>query len=262
MPGAKEKPAAKKPKRSAKNGTRLDLTLAAEKVFALNGLHGATLRQIREEAGQKNESVIHYHFGSRDAIIESILHLRSKPMDDARMAMIEQQRSENNGVPLSSWQIARCCILPLAHYLLDAGQAPGYYMRFLVQLRVDRSAWRQFSGLHDQGLNESIKAMREAKPYLPTSILDQRFVSMMYMHLNGMAAIEQIQGEKPEQFRREEAWIRVQDLIATAAAFMDAPLSPETVTAIQSATASQPMDTYTDVALRREQSDEDWPLRH
>lgn len=247
---------------AAPTGTRLELTLAAEKVFALNGLRGATLRQIREEAGQKNESVIHYHFGSRDAIIESILHLRSKPMDDARMVMIEQVRAENNGVPLSSWQIARCCILPLAHYLLDAGQTPGYYMRFLVQLRVDRSAWRQFSGLHDQGLNESIKAMREAKPYLPTSILDQRFVSMMYMHLNGMAAIEQIQGEKPEQFRREEAWIRVQDLVTTAAAFMDAPLSPETVTAIQAATANQPLATYTDVALRREHSDEDWPLRH
>ncbi len=262
MPGAKDKPAAKKPRSGTKSGTRLDLTLAAEKVFALNGLHGATLRQIREEAGQKNESVIHYHFGSRDAIIESILHLRSKPMDDARVAMIEQLRAENNGVPLSSWQIARCCILPLAHYLLDAEQTPGYYMRFLVQLRVDRSAWRQFSGLHDRGLNESIKAMREAKPYMPTSILDQRFVGMMYMHLNGMAAIEQIQCEKPEQFRREEAWIRVQDLITTAAAFMDAPLSPETVLAIQAAAASQPLPAYIDVALRREQSDEDWPLRH
>ena len=135
-------------------------------------------------------------------------------------------------------------------------------MRFLVQLRVDRSAWRQFSGLHDRGLNESIKAMREAKPYMPTSILDQRFVGMMYMHLNGMAAIEQIQCEKPEQFRREEAWIRVQDLITTAAAFMDAPLSPETVLAIQAAAASQPLPAYIDVALRREQSDEDWPLRH
>ncbi|MGB1203311.1 MAG: TetR/AcrR family transcriptional regulator, partial [Alloalcanivorax venustensis] len=151
MPGAKEKPAARKSKSGAKNGTRLDLTLAAEKVFALNGLHGATLRQIREEAGQKNESVIHYHFGSREAIIESILHLRSKPMDEARTAMLEQIRTENNGVPLSSEQIARCCLFPLAHYLLDGQQAPGYYMRFLAQLRVNRSAWRQFSGLHDRG---------------------------------------------------------------------------------------------------------------
>ncbi len=262
MPGAKGKPSTRKSKGGAINGTRLDLTLAAEKVFALNGLHGATLRQIREEAGQKNESVIHYHFGSRDAIIESILHLRSKPMDEARMAMLAQLRAENNGAPLSAWQIARCCILPLAHYLLDGEQAPGYYMRFLVQLRVDRSAWRQFSGLHDRGLNESLKAMREAKPYLPTSILDHRFVSMMYMHLNGMAAIEQIQGEKPESFRLDEAWIRVQDLIATAAALLDAPLSPETVMAIQAAANNQPLSTYTDVALQREQTEGDWPLRH
>lgn len=262
MPGEKEKPAARKSKSGAKNGTRLDLTLAAEKVFALNGLHGATLRQIREEAGQKNESVIHYHFGSREAIIESILHLRSKPMDEARMAMLEQIRTENNGVPLSSAQIARCCLFPLAHYLLDGQQAPGYYMRFLAQLRVNRSAWRQFSGLHDRGLNECVKALREAKPNLPTSILDHRFVSMMYMHLNGMAAIEQIQGSKPEGFRLEEAWIRVHDLVATTAAVLDAPLSPETVMAIQAADNNQPLQSYTDVALHREQTDADWPLRH
>mgnify|MGYP000049165112 CR=1 FL=1 len=261
MGTSKGKQSTDKNKGGIPGGTRLELTLAAEKVFALNGLRGATLREIREEAGQKNESVIHYHFGSRDAIIESILHLRSKPMDDARIEMIEQLRVESNGVPLSSWQVASCCILPLAHYLLDEEQSPGYYMRFLAQLRVDRAAWRQFSGLHDRGLNESLKAMREAKPYLPTSILDQRFVSMMYMHLNSMAAIEHIQGEKPEHFRREEAWIRVQDLITTAAVFMDAPLSPETVMAIQAAAASQPLATYTDVALQREQGEEDWPLR-
>ena len=262
MGASKGKQSTEKTKGAATSGTRLELTLAAEKVFALNGLRGATLRQIREEAGQKNESVIHYHFGSRDAIIESVLHLRSKPMDEARMVMLERIRAENNGVPLSSRQVACCCILPLAHYLLDTEQAPGYYMRFLVQLRVDRSAWRQFSGLHDRGLNECIKALREAKPYMPTGVLDQRFVSMMYMHLNGMAAIEQIQGEKPESFRPDEAWIRIEDLITTVAAFMDAPLSPETVSAIQAAAASRSLPAYTDVALQREQGEEDWPLRN
>ena len=39
----------------------------AERLFAMNGVEGVTLREIQAEAGQSNSSVITYHFGSRPA---------------------------------------------------------------------------------------------------------------------------------------------------------------------------------------------------
>src|SRR5690606_5531463 len=111
--------AARKPTRRKKSeaeeisGTKLELTLAAAKVSAMNGVQGASRRQIREEAGQKNESAIHYYFGSREAIIESILAMRSKPIDADRHAMFEEARRQAAGKPLSTEQIMRCGMMPL-----------------------------------------------------------------------------------------------------------------------------------------------------
>ncbi len=247
-----------KSRSGAIEGTRLELTLAAEKVFALNGLRGGTLRQIREEAGQKNESVIHYHFGSREAIIESVLQLRSRPMDEQRHAMLREMREQNGGELLSMQQVVACCILPLAHYLLDDGEVEGYYIRFLSQMRMDRATWLRFRGLHGTGLNDCLKVIRELKPYLPSAIIDQRFASMIYMHLNSLAAIEQIRSQKLQGFRREEGWVRIQDLITTGVAIFEAPLSPATLTAIQRIGADP---LYTDVSMCRQLDEDDWPPR-
>lgn len=261
MAGDKGKRRGNGDSRAEITGTKLELTLAAEQVFAEHGLNGATLRQIREVAGQKNESVIHYHFGSREAIIESVLHLRARYMDAERVALIARAQEQNNGIPLSSEQLSRCNLMPLAHYVLDSNE-PGHYMRFLAQLRVDRAAWRRFSGLYDAGLVECIREMRRAKPNIPVSILNQRFLGMLNMHLSGMAAIEHIKEIEAEAFRPEEGWVRVEDLVASGAAVFDAPLSPETLVAIQRADAQQSLAGYKEVGIVDEPGHEVLPISH
>ena len=47
--------------------TRELLMVAAERLFAMNGVEGVTLREIQTAAGQANASVITYHFGRRPA---------------------------------------------------------------------------------------------------------------------------------------------------------------------------------------------------
>ncbi len=46
---------------------------AAERVFARDGVQGARIRDINALAGQRNPSALHYHFGSRAAVVEAIL---------------------------------------------------------------------------------------------------------------------------------------------------------------------------------------------
>ena len=62
-------------KLEARDG-RTAILITAERMFAIYGLHGASLRQISEEAGQKNTSAIQYHFGSRDKLIEAVFAMR------------------------------------------------------------------------------------------------------------------------------------------------------------------------------------------
>lgn len=231
-----------KGKARALNGTRLELTLAAERVFAMKGLQGATLREIREQAGQKNESVIHYHFGSREAIVESVLQLRSIPLDARRREMLEQARAESGGIPLGAEQVARCCLMPLAEQLLVNAAGTGHYMRFLVQLRVDREIWRRFQGRYGLGLEACLAALRKSKPYTPREFIEQRFVSVMDVQLNGLAALEQIQCEKGAVFRHKDARVRIEDLITLSAAMIDAPLSPAALAAMSKAPAPREED--------------------
>ena len=45
---------------------------AAERLFARDGVHSARIRDINELAGQRNPSALHYHFGSRMAVVEAM----------------------------------------------------------------------------------------------------------------------------------------------------------------------------------------------
>ena len=54
----------------------LRLVLAAERLFALHGIDGVSLRQVAAEAGSGNNSAVHYHFGSKAGLIEAIFRHR------------------------------------------------------------------------------------------------------------------------------------------------------------------------------------------
>jgi AcrR family transcriptional regulator len=58
---------------SATATTKDRLLDAAERLFARDGVHTARIRDINELAGQRNPSALHYHFGSRMAVVEAIL---------------------------------------------------------------------------------------------------------------------------------------------------------------------------------------------
>src|SRR4051812_37729767 len=61
---------------TARSASALRIVLAAERLFALHGIDGVSLRQISAEAGSSNNSAVHYHFGSKEGLIAAIFHHR------------------------------------------------------------------------------------------------------------------------------------------------------------------------------------------
>jgi AcrR family transcriptional regulator len=61
--------------------TRAQLARAGERLFAQRGIHQVRLREINALAGQKNRSAVHYHFGSREGLVEAILSAHQTAMD-------------------------------------------------------------------------------------------------------------------------------------------------------------------------------------
>ena len=68
--------------------TRDKLVAAAERLFAERGANNVSLREINRAAGQKNVAALHYHFGSRRALMLAIFERRMAGINQRRLAML------------------------------------------------------------------------------------------------------------------------------------------------------------------------------
>lgn len=53
--------------------TRRRIVLAALRLFAQRGFDAVPVRDILEAAGQRNQSAVHYHFGSKQNLLDAVL---------------------------------------------------------------------------------------------------------------------------------------------------------------------------------------------
>lgn len=60
---------------------------AAERLFESRGFAGTSLRAITSRAGV-NVAAVHYHFGSREALLRAVLARRIEPINRARLARL------------------------------------------------------------------------------------------------------------------------------------------------------------------------------
>lgn len=218
---------------SRRGDTRLALTLTAERVFAQEGVSNTPLRRITQAAGQKNESAIQYHFGSREAMIQAILELRTTVVNADRERMLEVERARADGRPLSARAIARCLAEPLADHLRRSG-GDSHYIRFLAQLWLDRPMWRKLENkAQDSGVIACLAALEAANPHTPRLVVEQRFALAIQMLNFGLAAMEQLIDDRGAAYDWTKGELRLANVVDCIEAIFQAALSPETVDAMR-----------------------------
>lgn len=97
---------------------------AAERLVALHGDAGASSRAITLAAGQRHNSAIAYHFGSRASLLEAVWDRGSREVNDWRRDLLTERPDGPFGIP----ELVRIYLVPFARHL-DAG-APSYWARF------------------------------------------------------------------------------------------------------------------------------------
>ena len=103
------------------------MVLAAERLVAKYGVDGFTIRMLNAEAGMRNTSAVHYHFGSRDGLIRAVWQYRMATINPRRVEMLAHVApGDIEGIV---WAIIR----PLADQL-EARPEGNYYVRFLERL--------------------------------------------------------------------------------------------------------------------------------
>jgi len=68
--------------------TRDKILNAAEQLFAIQGFAGTSLRAIIKEAGV-NTAAAHYHFGSKEGVIEAVMLRRGQPVNEERLRLLD-----------------------------------------------------------------------------------------------------------------------------------------------------------------------------
>ena len=91
--------------------TKERLFAAGERLFAREGIHRVPLREINAMAGQRNPSALHYHFGSREGLVEAILLRHQELIEQAMASGIDEL--ERAGA-VSIREIVAAVVRPLA----------------------------------------------------------------------------------------------------------------------------------------------------
>ncbi|MEQ8745401.1 TetR family transcriptional regulator [Pyruvatibacter sp.] len=118
---------------SSPGNTKTKLIRAAERLFAENGLGAVSVRDITRAAGARNESALHYHFGSKEALIRAVFADRIRAIDDQRLAIIASHDEIGTRGDVTS--LMQAAIAPM----LDACAEEGgrLYATFLMQIAAD-----------------------------------------------------------------------------------------------------------------------------
>lgn len=155
-----ETPVVNEPKFSK---AKLSLMLVAEKMIAEKGLNAISEREIAREAGQKNNSAVQYHFGSREGLISAILDLRMIPLNARRHDMLMAAQSDQAD---SLEALVEALVMPYIYHLIEH---PGenYYVSLITQLALSGQHQQLlFDGPRSSSLQLMTRMVRDCLPEL------------------------------------------------------------------------------------------------
>lgn len=214
--------------------TREKLVLSAERLFAEKGIETVSLREINRAAGQKNVAALHYHFGTREALLEAIFERRMSGINRRRVSMLDE--IEAAGEAPATRDMVEALVLPLAE-LLDPSARGGHYIRFLAQAISDPGV--DVGGLvrnkFDHGMARVRKLARRLFADRPPTIVDERMrlAAAHMVHALADKAREQASGRRPGH--AGETALFVSNLIDSIVGALAAPVSDRTMALLDDA---------------------------
>ncbi|MCP5111460.1 MAG: TetR/AcrR family transcriptional regulator, partial [bacterium] len=136
------------------NDTKGRILDAAEQLFAGNGIGATSLRAVIAKASV-NLAAIHYHFGSKQALVEAVVDRRFGPLNRQRLELLDEAEKRAGKRGPSVEKIVRAFVVPPLQ--LGADPDRGEIFMKLVgrllgepELFFERVAAKQFAELRDR----------------------------------------------------------------------------------------------------------------
>jgi len=207
------------------NHTKERILDTAERLFAEQGYAATSLRSIIAGAGV-NLAAVHYHFHSKEALLEAVILRRSEPANQERLNLLNQFQQAAGGAAVPLEKVIEAFVAPTFRMALDPASGGMVFMRLLGRLHAEGDL---LSGLLISRFGDMLErfgaALRLALPDLPPEELFWRLnfaVGALAQTLRGgskdLAAISDL----PLSFDSEKALER---LVAFLSAGFRAPFT-------------------------------------
>jgi len=156
------------------NDTKERILDTAERLFSEQGYAATSLRSIIAAAGV-NLAAVHYHFHSKEALLEAVLLRRSVPANRERLALLGQFEKEAGGNPPPLEKVIEAFVAPTLQMSRDPQSGGMGFMHLLGRLHAEgdllpRILTSQFGDVFQR----FDAALRAALPGLPPEELSWR----------------------------------------------------------------------------------------
>lgn len=167
---------------------KLAILETAEQLFAERGIDNVSLRTINTEAGY-SVATLHYHFGSRDGLIDALLLLRVEPLLRHRQSLLDALDTD---LQPTLRGIVEALVVPMAEPILQNNTRGLYTLKFLFQVYLDRSRRESVERIREHSYEVFDRLLSRVLPTMSMALRRQRWVIAAELTFQGLARIEQV----------------------------------------------------------------------
>lgn len=196
----------------------------AEQLFAQHGVDGVSLRSINAAAGV-GPSILHYHFGNVETLLEAIISRRMDELMQQRRTMLQALANEDN---VTVRNVIEAMVLPLATYAIEHSDSGMRYVRLLARLYSDRNPILEAASAKRLAEGQQMMSilLQKALPELPKKILHERLDIASHTMLHTLADFDappRYTSTSTAKTSKKSLWQRVAHLIDFISAGVAAP---------------------------------------
>src|SRR5579862_3686384 len=108
--------------------TKQKILETAESLFAEKGYDATSLREIIQAAGV-NLAAIHYHFGSKEDLLDELIRRKVGPVNQHRLAMLDRiEAADDRQLPLE--KVLEAFLLPMS----DVSEQSPQFVRLMGRI--------------------------------------------------------------------------------------------------------------------------------
>ncbi len=122
------------------HATKLALLKATERLVAAKGFEATSLRAITA-AAKVNLAAVNYHFSSKDALILAMLNRRLKPINEARLALLDQFEKDAGNKPVPLEKILEALFRPILDLVARRSKEGRDFLRLIALALAEPSAF-------------------------------------------------------------------------------------------------------------------------